>query len=42
MTEKFTLSEEKIKGNSKELEKNNNQLLMMLTIEDRKVLNDFK
>ena len=42
LTKKFTASEMENKGNSKDLDENNFQQLMMLTIEDSKVFADFK
>jgi len=42
LPEKFTATKKENKGNSKDLDENNFQKQMTLTIEDRKVLDDFK
>ena len=42
LTEKFTASQKENKRNSKDLDENNFQERMMLTIEDSKVFADFK
>jgi len=42
LNEEFTAFKKENKGNSKDLDENNFQELMVLTIEDSKVFADFK